>query len=669
MNKINPLRTILSVVAFLFLSAIIFLLAYLFKGTNFINIFGIVALALLLLIIITNIIILSVRAKRNSKEERLDQMLETVKKYQNEAKDFDFVYQKTIKKLRLSNLIIGVSYSLLIALAICLCSNILTKFHGILIPFIIVVFLAILEITFGLFCIRTHFTPKFDERAKYPYIAKILKECQEELGIDSEVRLYFTFSDDVFVEKTGKNNQLAIGIGIINILSEEELKNVIYHELAHINNNDTIHSSKIVKMSAPFYNFQNPIFVSFGIALLFTSVANQIACEETELFLHFSKFEKEKQADKLVYEKGNKQAYINALAKISVTKFQTDHRFIINVYEETEPHKDYLKWFLNKRKENYCEKEDMYNHFLKHALPLRFDTHPSFAMRMAAFDISEFVINYDFERTNEYQEEIDLANKKFNDDWYKQEKQNWQANREHNYLFYVNEYGEINKKNLTDLSIEDLMKLAFCKRIFNETDDALKICNIILDKQPENVFALQHRAYIKYGKNDLSCIEDFEKASSIENGLVQENDFYIGTIYNNNGMEKEIEEYRKSTLSKMKKEIKNQMYMNKKKEKAFDKHDLDINTHSKIIEELSKYGQIKKAYIIKQHINEDTYRYLVGLVFNKKENIKEIENILSELYLFFETIEDYRFSVGNITFDPYFKSLISRRKIKNELKK
>lgn len=668
MNKINPLRTFFASLVFICICFLIFGISYLLKGILIINILGVIALAFLVILIVANIIIMSLRTKKNSKEERIEQMLETVTKYQKEAKDFLFVYNKTLKKIRISNFLISLIYISLITLEIAVVSNILTKFNGILIAFIIIIALTIFEITLGLFCVRTKFTPKLDERNKYPYISSILNKCKENLGINSEVRLYFTFSDDVFVEKTDKNNQIAIGVGVLNVLKEEELENVIYHELAHINNNDTIYSSKIVKMSAPYYNFQNPIFVSLGLSLLLTSVVNNLACEETELFLHFSKFEKEKQADKLVFEKGDKEAYINALAKTSLIKFQTDHRFTFNTYENEEPIKNYVEWFIEKRINNYLENKEQYTLFLNKALPLRFDTHPSFAMRMESFEINKFDIDFAFERSEEYQKEIALVNKKFNEEWYNVEKVNWKEKREQNYLFYVNEFERINKQDVESLTIEDLMKLAFCYRVFKDLPKALETCNKILSIQPDNVFALQHRAYTKYALNDLSCVEDFERASELEHSLLEENDFYIGMVYNNNGLEEELEEYRKNTIVKIKQATKNQIYLNKKKDKAFVKHDLNDQTLGTIKQELLKYSQIKKAYIVKQYINENTYRYLVGLIIDKKTKENDIANILSDLYVFFETFEGYRFSVGNITYDPYFKGLVGRKRIKDELK-
>ena len=79
MNKINPLRTFFASLVFICICFLIFGISYLLKGTLIINILGVIALAFLVILIVANIIIMSLRTKKNSKEERIEQMLETVK--------------------------------------------------------------------------------------------------------------------------------------------------------------------------------------------------------------------------------------------------------------------------------------------------------------------------------------------------------------------------------------------------------------------------------------------------------------------------------------------------------------------------------------------------------------------------------------------------------------
>lgn len=248
---------------------------------------------------------------------------------------------------------------------------------------------------------------------------------------------------------------------------------------------------------------------------------------------------------------GDKQIYINSLAKAMLFQFQTEERFHLNIFKNEEPLENYIEYLTSKRIENYYQNKEMYDYFLKNALQRKFDTHPSFKMRMEALDVSDFVIDFNFKRTEEYEKELHAINLVFNRIWYEKTVTVWDKNREYYYLYYLKKYENLKNRDYDTLLDEEKISLACASYELNNIEEALRICNDILERNPNNSFVLFNRALIKFRKNDLSCIDDFDRVSDINHDKAVEAYDYIGLILNNNGKEDMMNDYRKKHLEKV----------------------------------------------------------------------------------------------------------------------
>ena len=659
--KVKVLNIILGIIVTVAIGFICGFLGITIKNNIVFNILGIIGLLYLIISGIVSIVKQSKKKKQYLKEDYIDVMYNRTLEYQNNAKDFNFVYEKVNKLINKSVIFIYLHLAALVFLLTCLFS--IENFVNIIYVLIFIV-LMILDTVFSLIGTRYQFDNVKDMSKDYPYIMGILERCKEKLNIKENIKLEFYFGDNMGVEKIGNSNVLKIGIGDLNILSEVELENIIYHELAHIFNEDTLVSYKVIKKAGVFKEIMIHT-ASLGLNTLFFMYLSNLVNEEVELFLHFIRIDREKKADLAILEYGNKQEYINGLGKSSLCNFQDQFHFGFLVYESEKPLENYIESFIAARTSNYLAKKEIYDKFLYNALQRKFDTHPSFRKRMEALGVENFEINFDFERNEAYQNEINKINKVMNDEWLKNEKDNWDKNRDYHYLYYINEFNALKDKDFMSLTTEEQMKLAFCYNYFNDVNSALKIYNYLVEIAPNNVFALQNRAICKYALNDLSCIEDFEKVSEIDESAIEQNNYFIGAILSNNGMEKEIEEYRIRTLTKMKRVQNNNIYSYKQKEKAYVENDLTGEQRLIVIAEIKKYPEIKEAYLLKYYINEEKYQYFLGVIFDKKEKEEKVKEIMDELFIFTESIGDYRLILNNLTGIVNFKNFVKKNKIKD----
>lgn len=659
--KVKVLNIILGIIVTVAIGFLCGFLGITIKNNIVFNILGIIGLLYLIISGIVSIVKQSKKKKQYLKEDYIDVMYNRTLEYQNNAKDFNFVYEKVNKLINKSVIFIYLHLAALVFLLTCLFS--IENFVNIIYALIFIV-LMILDTVFSLIGTRYQFDNVKDMSKDYPYIMGILERCKEKLNIKENIKLEFYFGDNMGVEKIGNSNVLKIGIGDLNILSEVELENIIYHELAHIFNEDTLVSYKVIKKAGVFKEIMIPT-ASLGLNTLFFMYLSNLVNEEVELFLHFIRIDREKKADLAILEYGNKQEYINGLGKSSLCNFQDQFHFGFLVYESEKPLENYIESFIAARTNNYLAKKEIYDKFLYNALQRKFDTHPSFKKRMEALGVENFEINFEFERNEAYQNEINKINKVMNDEWLKNEKDNWDKNRDYHYLYYINEFNALKDKDFMSLTTEEQMKLAFCYNYFNDVNSALKIYNYLVEIAPNNVFALQNRAICKYALNDLSCIEDFEKVSEIDESAIEQNNYFIGAILSNNGMEKEIEEYRIRTLTKMKRVQNNNIYSYKQKEKAYVENDLTGEQRLIVIAEIKKYPEIKEAYLLKYYINEEKYQYFLGVIFDKKEKEEKVKEIMDELFIFTESIGDYRLILNNLTGIINFKNFVKKNKIKD----
>ena len=629
------------------------------KNIGFLKYIGYASFMITLLIIIRNSIILSKKHKKYLNTNFRDEY-NRVLKYKDGITEFDKVYNELKEQIKKANIYIVLVLMLQVITFITLSAS--GEFG---VVFVILPTLIIIDIVTALF---NRYKPKEDisknEINEYPYIKSIIKKCREKFGIKEEIITHLSLDDAFSVTKVNNKTYLSLGVGSLAILSEEEFENILCHEMAHIFNEDTNLSYKVLKSCYLIQNLDK-IFCSLGLNfLLFAPIFNKVK-EEVDLFMHFIKLEREKKADAFVLNNGKKQEFINGLAKTLICHYQDEYRFPFNVFVYEKPMENYVDLFINARIKNYYEKEEMYNHLLISTVQRQFDTHPSLKQRMKHMQIEEFRINFDFERCEQYQSEIERIKKRFSRRWYDSVKGMWEQNREYNYYFYVKEYEKIKDKDFDSLELDDKLKYAYCNLVFNKPNEAMEAYDKILEESPNNVFALANRAFIKFGVNDFSCIEDFEKVKKLDFSKIEMVNFYIGTMFNNNGREDLLEQYRKNNIEEMNKLIQSEKYAFIQKEKAYSESDLPEEIINDVKEKISKYDCLKEVYLLKKQISEETHCYILAAVFDLKKPEKDRTQAADDLSIFASSISRNLIFFDDVTFSNFFKKVIKKNDIKN----
>lgn len=492
---------------------------------------------------------------------------------------------------------------------------------------------------------------------KYEEIDKIINQCKTKLNINKEVIPCYLPSDGLSVYEDTNKIYLMIGLYDLIVLTKEEFENALYHEMAHVHNEDTKISSIFLNEKEKMDSLINNIFYK---ELFFECI---VVSQEIEMFLNFMQINKERIADKAILEYGEKQIYINGLAKVVISSFQDNYRFPINIYSEEQPIKNMISYVTEKRIENYYQNKEMYNHFLVNSLQRKFDTHPSFKERMKNLGVNDYVIDYNFDKQHLFYKDVTKAIQNQEKEMYESYKESWTTQREYNYLFYVNEYNLLQGREFSSLNPDEKFKYAYCVYEIEGAKQAYPYYLDLIKEYPNNVHILYHKSLIEYAINNEHCIEGFKQCIALDNTLSQELSMLIGSYLNNNGREDIIEDYRQDTIKEMQKAQDDNDYQIKNRKNLFVQHDLDIKLIDAIKTKVKEFPIIEKAYIIKQLINEQEYRYGLLIVFNKKASIDEKNKIMDQLFIFSQTLD--KIYLDDITYSKYFKSIIKKLKIES----
>ncbi|HDI72719.1 MAG: hypothetical protein DRN25_02070 [Thermoplasmata archaeon] len=148
-------------------------------------------------------------------------------------------------------------------------------------PFIPLTLFSVLYLIFGLFLGKVHLLRKLNaERCREPNILRIVEEISKELNIKKPTTFIYDGDPNAFV--FGYPACLLISKNLIKCLSEEEIRLVIYHELSHIKNKDTLLKPLLQALRILF--FYNPV-----VHLIFYRIIKERELMADEMYIDSKK--------------------------------------------------------------------------------------------------------------------------------------------------------------------------------------------------------------------------------------------------------------------------------------------------------------------------------------------------------------------------------------------
>lgn len=236
---------------------------------------------------------------------------------------------------------------------------------------------------------------------EYLEVKNFIKNIFKEEGIDNEIEIMILNEVNVGISRQGKIIIISIGVYILKFLSCDEIKSIIYHEIAHYKDDDYSIFEKKAK-----YKELTDILLSNSLYTLVYPYMSYIGFNNV-ILENLINIYYEENADKYVLGKNCNNDYANASIKMFGIGLIVERK-VGNI--------DYLiakerKWTKEIVEEYYDYIVKLYNEHLdffilasnKH-LKANFDTHPNVRERVARFKTEE--LNPKIENIHTFDEDI-----------------------------------------------------------------------------------------------------------------------------------------------------------------------------------------------------------------------------------------------------------------------
>lgn len=431
---------------------------------------------------------------------------------------------------------------------------------------------------------------------------------------------------------------LMLGIPLVAVLDENELRQIMLHEFAHVKNKDT----RLLFISIMLMNFMtaksiNPLGVINGM-FRFASMKYDTAYSKYRVS---SSIVSEENADAAILEYGDPEVFVSAMTKIAgYSYYMREERS--NIYADNESLPEHVctvntRYFIEATEKRAAE----WTELMKLELPALLSSHPTFNQRRVNMKLDNFELKLN-RGGNKYREEwrrlAEFTDGRIRD----QMKEDYGKKREKEYvksLERVKEWESSDKSAPT----EELCPVIDAYQALTRFEDAVALCDHIIESSA-NPNATAYPLYIK-GVN-LTRVYKAEGIKYLYDSMIINRNYIspglnlIGDFSRIMGLSDELEKYRR-LYPEMMQEVKDK-YSKANDLKAGDKltaETLDKDCLQKHIEYIRDKGgdKLTDIYLVRKVITDDFYTSAFVIRFDKKVKKDESDEIMMYIFNHFDT--------------------------------
>ena len=648
-------KAVLAVLISLIVTVGVMYIGLLLPKSNVLQYIGYGSFIATVLIIIINSIILIYKAlnKYNINSEK---EINKIIKYQEEAKSLNKVYKKLHNKIIFFNTYLIVTILLQVLTIICAFNQ------GLLgVIFSIIAMIILLDILFSSIYKSNSELDYLNEKEvnKYNYLKLVLDKCVKLMNVKEEVNLIISEDEYTDTFKIKDKYYITIYLKDLMLLNEEEFETILIYELGRIYNGDINLNERLNKATPSFDSFED-IYLSFFLKnIIFKPMIDNLQ-KEKSLYNQFTIYHRMLLADEWLLKKNKTQVYINALAKTTLKKFFQEDRFYLNEYKLEEPITNYYEWYISRMFREFDRNKEMYLDFLNKYINTPFATDPTLKERMEKLGVNKFNIDFSYNGTARFYEEIQEIISNFDNKWYEQHNQTWNDRREIAYLLFLNIHNSIKDKDFEKLGLKEQLNFAYAEYRLGDYVTASECYEKILEKYPNHIYSLKQMGKLKFFNNDPSCIDYFLKVKQLDVLTTENMNKYIESFYIYNGLTEQMQEQFMDSLEGMKTFNLISKYQAKNGNKVYQNNDLPKDIIKEFKNKVNSYSFIDKAYLLKKNYLEDKYEYEL-IVYTKEEGYtsKDLMKMSLDLSMFVlifdEYIIEYKLGIKNRSLDKYIE--------------
>ena len=491
---------------------------------------------------------------------------------------------------------------------------------------------------------------KYTDPEKYPYLHGIARKAAECFGIKGKIRIMIMPDCTAGIAHIDRQYSLQLGAIMLDVLSEQELYQVLLHEFAHM----TPGCIPSEKESILFETITSRESTKFDIILdVIFSFFETLYAFEYSVYRTTASINIEKLADEAVLKYGDPEVAASALMKIHFYGFfQEYERMAEPFYKPESVRADGTTELCRNYKKVLSEREELWRNLVSIEIEPRSASHPILRNRLAAIGVSEArLIENNTAEPSEYHSEVQAAILEADDLMRQYNEESYEEMRKKHYLEpqeIVKKWEDAGRAVIPEESrpvIDALYKLC-------NYEEAEELCDRIISES-QNIFATAHAHYIKgvlmIESYNTGGIEHIYKAIEINENYTREGLDIIGNTCCVFGLADELEKYREFAITAAQKEMDEHggaSSLNSSDALVHDEMPRDM-LESIIGKMLSvENNNIMQIYLVRKLITADYFSSVFVVRFLADTDNDTVERVMNYIFNFLDTYPvDWQFSL------------------------
>lgn len=478
---------------------------------------------------------------------------------------------------------------------------------------------------------------------EYPVISKIIDGVRDIYEIrDRDLYILPDNTCNAGIAEIPGGYSLYLGVPLGSVIDENELRQIMIHEFAHVINLDTrIGFVSVMLMSFMTAKSSNPAGV---INLMFRYAALKYNIVYSKYRIA-SSFVSEENADSAIIKYGDPQLSIDAMSKINCYSFYVrEDRY--NLFADYETLPEHI-CSVNVRhfKEALEKHSGRWKELIKKELPAQLNSHPTFNQRKTKLGVEDFEIKIRPSDNALNKEWTRLA--KFTDDRIAdQMKQDYGKKRQKVYtrsLDRINQWEESDKTRPS----EEMRTVIDAYMNLTRIGEAGQLCMQTIERsgnENAKAYPLFLAGQIRLREYDDSGIELIKRAMAINANYIEPGMNMIGDFFRIMGRETELEDCRAIAPEEIQKarDTVGKAGILRRSDRLSPERDIDgLEKHIGRIIELGQ-NNVHEIYLVRKTINDGFFTGAFVVKFKARLDKDLADELLFDIFCYFDTLPSKR---------------------------
>ncbi len=500
---------------------------------------------------------------------------------------------------------------------------------------------------FGILAQIRFFPPRPDQKdilseKDYPTLYTLAQKAADAVGVKEKICLVTQYGNNVGVLREGKTVYLTLGAITLGLMNEEEFYAVLIHEFTHIKNTDraTVSDRKL------------HTFFSMDHVMIFPALAYPAALYifESELYRELSSVLVERLADQGIAAHGMGQIGAGALAKIEYYDLfvrEEEMHLPSPFYAAESCPAHLLSFLLSSFWSALPKREAFWRSLIEKEISPRVASHPILRQRLEVLGVSDYTATVP-EETGAFRAECRQMIACLEKEFYESSCPNYEAARKENYLkpLATVEQWEAEGKGYTR---ENFRTVASALHALYRFEDLADLCEEVIAKEQGGLvlYAKFVRGNLRLDRYDDRGIADLYEAAENNQNYTAEASERIGNYCCQTGLQEELEEYRRRSVTLMQKTMDEVGANDLKVSDLLQKEDvLSPELQQRNLDYILSVGKdvISRLFLVRKMVNPTLYSSVYVVEFLPGAPEDRMEDTMEKVFEFLDnTPEDWQY--------------------------